>query len=72
MQIPVYCTTTNKTTTIDIEDILFINLHGNKIMIQTADSIYRPLTSLKDYAELLNEHGFEKLENSTLINLKKL
>ncbi|ULL14324.1 hypothetical protein DVH26_07610 [Paenibacillus sp. H1-7] len=72
MEIPVYCTTNKKTTTIHLEDILFINVNNNKITIQTKDGIYRPLIALKEYAELFKEHGFEKLENSTLVHVDKI
>lgn len=57
---------------VDINDIQYLDIYKKIISLHTADATYQTLSTLNDWYAFLSEYGFEKLSQSSVVNLKRI
>ncbi|WP_166240696.1 LytTR family DNA-binding domain-containing protein [Paenibacillus turpanensis] len=62
----------NTVECIDLEDVDYIEIEGRKIIFHAKDEKYQHISTLSELEEHLFKHGFDLLDKTNLVNLKRV
>jgi DNA-binding LytR/AlgR family response regulator len=72
MKIPVINKLTLKPQWLEIDDIIYLDTFKGVLSLNDLDNVYSPLRTLTDFNNFLFREGFEQLDKSNLVNIKKI
>jgi len=72
MYFPVVNAQTQSVRWLDLSDVFFIGSVGDKLIIRARDGDYIPVTTIRDFADVLSVFGFEMLDKSNVVNMRRI